>query len=113
MNYNVVRVKNVTNKDFEFRFNGQVFQCPAGKFVNFPEDAARHGVKKSICRIDPYTGKGERRLVIEGEGDTDVEIEGKNDDDELIDREAMGDTKATKVNLSRAQMARPVAVGEN
>lgn len=60
-------LSNLTDKNFIFQFDGNVYEVPAGKKRLFPKDVADHGERRSFALTDP---------IIDGSGN--VLDEGNN-----------------------------------
>lgn len=97
MNTNIVQVKNISDKDFEWRFNGKVYAVKAGETAPILEDAARHGKRKSTQRWNPNDNSYEQRLIIvTEESEPEEPIKAAGPDDEFLDRESMGEEGAVE-----------------
>jgi hypothetical protein len=109
---NIVRVKNRTNQNLEFLYDGQVYKFPASKTVPVVRTAADHAVRKSMALWDPETGQCVYRLGIVGEHDVsplEMEVTSKT---ELLDRSLIeGSKDAKQVNVGRGEEGQRAFLG--
>jgi hypothetical protein len=86
MGYSITQVKNRTNKDYEFNFDGQIHQVPAGETVAFVTEAALHGIRKSVISYNHITNTSIRALVKADSPEADEMVDARKPGSELIDR---------------------------
>lgn len=83
----VERIKNRTNQDFEFTFDGQVHIVPAETEVLLLKEVAAHGRRKSIISFDVITGQVIRALVLADSPEAEEIIAARVPGSELMKRD--------------------------
>ena len=109
-------VKNRTNRDVEFTFDGQVHVIKAKEVVPMVHEAAVHGIRKSVISFNPITMQAVRALCNNESADADIDIEPRVPGSEIIDRSDMGpDDKKVEIkkfvapNPKAASITSPLA----
>ncbi len=97
MGTRVVSVRNRTNKDYEFMYDGQVYIVPALSEEVLVDHVAAHGIRKSVIKYYPSTNETVRALVLADSPDAKYDIDGREIGSELIERDpADGDVIVKK-----------------
>ncbi len=103
MGTRVVRVKNRTNKPYEFMHDGQVYQIGPFEEEMLVDNVAAHGIRKSIISFNPATGQSVRALVMADSPEAAFEIDGRAEGSELLERDPE-DGEVTKKVFSNPDM---------